>query len=63
MTDEEFADKLKKIHDADEVFIHEAPQEEKLKEYGFEKYPATYKGKQIWIKRKPHFDKKMRVSA
>ena len=63
MTDEEAADRIRKIHDFDEVYIHEKPQEDKLKESGFERYPALWGGKQIWIRRKPHFDKKMLEAA
>lgn len=46
--------------DAD-IFIYPNPQEETLKENGYERVPFTWRGNQIWIKRKPQSDKKMRV--
>lgn len=39
--------------DVAEVFIHENPQEDKLKEFGWERFPGSHKGKQIWIRWKP----------
>lgn len=39
-----------------EVFIHPTPQEDKLKEDGWERFPVTWKGEKIWIKRKPKSD-------
>lgn len=63
MSDDEFTDTLKRIHGFDEVFIHEAPQKDKLKDAGFERYPATYKDKEIWIRRKPVHDRKMMAAA
>jgi len=36
-----------------EIFIHPEPQEEKLKEDGWERVPFTWKGNKIWIKRQP----------
>lgn len=56
-------DWIKKNNPDSEVFINEKPQEEKLKEYGWERFPATYKGKQIWIRRKPISDKRIQCSA
>lgn len=41
-----------------EIFIHPEPQEEKLREYGWEKVPFTWRGNKIWIKRKPNPDVK-----
>lgn len=58
MTDEEFANRLRKLPAVEDVFIHESPQEDKLKENGWERFPATYKDKQIWIRRKPASDKR-----
>jgi hypothetical protein len=36
-----------------EIFIHENPQEDKLKENGWERVPFVWGGKKIWIKREP----------
>jgi len=41
-----------------EVFIHPNPQEEKLKENGWERVPFTWRGNKIWIQRKPVSDQK-----
>ena len=46
-----------------EVFIHPKPQEEKLREAGWERVPFTWNGKQIWIKRKPRSDTKKLLSS
>lgn len=61
--EEQLVDWLKKNNPGVEVFIHPTPQEGKLKEWGWERFPATYKGKQIWIKRPPKSDHKLRSSA
>lgn len=45
-------------HNEGEVFIHENPQEERLKNDGWERIPFTINGKQIWFKRKPVSDQK-----
>lgn len=50
---------LRKNNPDAEVFIHPNPQEGKLKEDGWERVPIVYRGKQIWIKRKPQSDKKL----
>lgn len=57
--EEQLTDWLRKNNPDAEVFIHEKPQERKLKEHGWERFPATWNGKQIWIKRKPIYDRKM----
>lgn len=55
-------DWIKKNNPGAEVFIHPEPQEEKLKEDGWEKVPFTWRGNKIWIQRKPRSDqKKMRT--
>lgn len=41
-----------------EVFIHPNPQRDRLKEYGWERVPFTWRGNDIWIKRKPASDDK-----
>lgn len=56
MNDEEIAERIRQIYDVEEVFIHEHPQVDKLKEYGWEKFPAKWKDKEIWIKRRPATD-------
>lgn len=56
MTNEEMAESIRKIHDFEEVYIHPNPNEEKLKEHGWEKYPAWINKNHVWIKRKPHTD-------
>lgn len=62
--EEKLTDWLRKHNEIDEVFIHENPQEDKLKDHGWERVPFTINGKKIWIKRKPHADQKMmEVSA
>lgn len=56
--EENLIDWLKKNNPGAEVFIHENPQIDKLREIGWERFPATWRGKQIWIKRKPVKDMK-----
>lgn len=47
---------IKKNNPGAEVFIHENPQVERLKQDGWERTPINFKDKQIWIKRKPESD-------
>lgn len=47
---------LRKNNPDAEIFIHDNPQEDLLKEHGFEKVPFTWRGKQIWIRRKEKSD-------
>jgi hypothetical protein len=54
---ERLTDWLRKNNPGAEVFIHPEPQEEKLKEYGWERVPFTWRGNKIWIKRKPNVQK------
>lgn len=53
-------DRLKEfIHKTDpeaEIFITPQGQEGRLKEYGWERVPWTWRGNQIWIQRKPATD-------
>jgi hypothetical protein len=60
---ERLTDWLRKNNPGAEVFIHPEPQAGKLKDYGWEKVPFTWRGNQIWIKRKPKSDKKLQASA
>lgn len=53
---------LKKKNPGIEVFIHKTPQSDKLKEYGWERFPANIFDHQIWIRRKPANDKKPRMN-
>ena len=56
MTDEEMAERIKKIHDFEEVFVHDNPQDELFKKHHWERYPAEINGKKVWIRRKPAKD-------
>lgn len=56
MTDDEAAERLRQIYDFEEVFIHPNPQEDKLKEHGWERFPAWINRKHVWIKRRPAKD-------
>lgn len=49
---------IRKINPGCDVFIHQTPQVEKLREYGWERFPANWKDFQIWIRRKPVSDKR-----
>ena len=42
-----------------EIYIHEKPQAELLREHGYEKVPLLWRGQQIWIRRKPTSDQKL----
>jgi hypothetical protein len=59
--EDKLRDWIQKNNPDSDVFIHENPQEGKLKEYGWERFPATYKGKQIWIRRSPVSDKRQKM--
>lgn len=61
--EEQLKDWLRKNNPDAEIFIHPNPQEEKLKEYGWERVPFVYNDKQIWIRRKPAHDKSPKTSA
>lgn len=50
---ESLEDFLHKNNPGAEIFIHPKPQKDKLKEVGFERVPFTWRGNEIWIKRKP----------
>lgn len=54
--EEQLTDWLKKHNEIDEVFITPRGQEDKLKEYGWERVPFTIHDKEIWIQRKPKSD-------
>jgi len=54
---------LRKNNPDAEVFIHPTPQEDKLKDAGFERVPFTWRGNHIWIRRKEVSDKYIRRSA
>lgn len=56
--EEQLKDWLRKNNPDAEVFITPKGQADKLKEYGFEKVPFTWKGNEIWIQRKPKSDQK-----
>lgn len=56
--EEDLIDIFKIGDEYEDVFIHENPQTEKLKENGWERFPVDYFNKQIWIKRKPRSDRK-----
>lgn len=56
--EERLVDWLRKNNPDADVFIHEKPHVEKLKENGFEQVPFTWRGNKIWIKRKPHTDQR-----
>lgn len=53
-------DFIKKNNPDAEVFIHPEPQEELLKNHGWERVPFTWRGNKIWIKREPKRDQKHR---
>lgn len=55
-------DWIRKWNPGSDVFIHPQPQEDKLKEDGWERFPATWKGEKIWIKRKPKSDRFLRCA-
>lgn len=59
--EDKLVDWIRKVHPDAEVFIHPDPQEGKLKDHGWERVPMTWKGKQIWIKRKPDENVKHRA--
>lgn len=59
--EEKLVDWLRKNNPDAEVFIHPNPQEDKMKEIGWERVPFTWKGNQIWIKRKPTSDSKKMI--
>lgn len=61
--EDQLKDWIKKKGDFEEVFIHDNPQEDKLKEYGWERVPYTWKGKGIWGRRRPKSDQKLREAA
>lgn len=54
---------LRKNNKDAEIFIHENPRVDKLKEYGYERIPFSYNNQQIWIRRKPVSDKRPRTGA
>jgi hypothetical protein len=56
--EDDLKDFIKRHNPDAEVFIHENPQEDKLKNHGWERVPFNWRGKQIWIQRKPKSDKK-----
>lgn len=56
-------DWLRKNNPDADVFIHPEPAVDRLKEDGWEHVPFTWRGNQIWIKRKPWSDKKIKESA
>lgn len=47
---------LRKNNPDAEVFITPEGQEEKLKQYGWERVPFRYRDQEIWIQRKPVTD-------
>lgn len=49
---------LRKNYPDANIFIHESPQREKLKEQGFFRVPFNYKWMEIWIQPKPKTDRK-----
>lgn len=59
---ERLEDWLKK-NGAEEVFIHPNPQVDKLKEHNWERVPFTWRGNQIWVKRKPKSDQRMESAS
>lgn len=56
--EEQLTDWLKKHNEIDDVFITPRGQQDKLKEYGWERVPFTIHDKEIWIQRKPKSDQK-----
>lgn len=57
--EEKLTEWLRKNNPDAEVFINERPQEDELKQNGWERVPINWRGKQIWIKRKPATDKRL----
>lgn len=57
--EEQLKDWLKKHDEIDDVFITPKGQRDKLKEYGWEQVPFTWKDNEIWIQRKPKTDQKL----
>ncbi len=51
---------IDKLHPGAEVFITPKGQAGKLKEHGWERAPFTWKGEEIWIRRRPSSDKAKR---
>jgi hypothetical protein len=49
----------KRNPDIEDIFITPRGQSDKLKEYGWEKVPWTWKDLEIWVQRKPKSDQKM----
>lgn len=61
---ERLEDFLRKDNPKADVFITPKGQSKKLKEYGWERVPFTWRGNEIWIQRKPVSDqRKMLESA
>lgn len=60
---ERLEDFLHKNNPGADVFITPRGQADKLREYGWERVPFTWRKNEIWIQRKPKSDKKLGESA
>lgn len=64
-TDEEdIKKKIRRNGEIEDIYIHENPQADKMREHGWERLPFTWDNKQIWIKRTPKSDaRKMAITT
>lgn len=56
--EDQLKDALKKHPEIEDVFIHEDPKADRLKDGGWFEMPYTINGKGVWIKQKPKTDEK-----